>query len=63
MAVYFPRDQQTIKTITDKLASDIAAAKKKVPGLTGLVFVTNQELRLADRETLRGLDPEGLVHG
>ncbi|MCK8616713.1 hypothetical protein [Gordonia sp. C13] len=65
MAVYFPRDQQTIKTITDKLASDIAAAKKKVPGLTGLVFVTNQELRLADRETLRGLDPDidiDLIH-
>ena len=65
MAVYFPRDQQTIKTITDKLTSDIAAAKKKVPELTGLVFVTNQELRLADRETLRGLDPDidiDLIH-
>lgn len=65
MAVYFPRGQQAIKDITDKLASDISAAKKKAPGLAGLVFVTNQELRLGEREKLRGLDPDidiDLIH-
>lgn len=50
MAVYFPRGQQTIGDITRKFTSDLAAAKKKAPDLVGFVFVTNQELLLAQRE-------------
>lgn len=52
MAVYFPRGQQKIADITSKLSADIASAKKKEEGLDGLVFVTNQELRLAERRDL-----------
>lgn len=53
MAVYFPRGQQTIAEITSKLFADIASAKKREEGLDGLVFVTNQELRWAERRELR----------
>lgn len=56
MAVYFPRGQQTIADITKKFTSDLAAAKEKVPDLAGLVFVTNQELLLAQRRDLCALD-------
>ena len=52
MAVYFPRGQQTIKEITDKLTSDVEKAKSKEPKPVGVTFVTNQELRLAEREEL-----------
>lgn len=52
MAVYFPRGQQKIADITSKLSADIASAKKREEGLDGLVFVTNQELRLAERRDL-----------
>lgn len=53
MAVYFPRGQQALRTIQDKLKDDLAAAAKHNPH--GVVFVTNQELRLGERETLRNL--------
>ncbi len=53
MAVYFPRGQQTIADISSKLSADIASAKKREEDLDGLVFVTNQELRLAERRDLR----------
>jgi hypothetical protein len=52
MAVYFPRGQQSIKEITDKLTSDVEKAKSKKPKPVGVAFVTNQELRLAEREEL-----------
>lgn len=52
MAVYFPRGQQSIKEITDKLTSDVEKAKSKQPKPVGVAFVTNQELRLAEREEL-----------
>ncbi len=52
-AVYFPRDQQSLKDIEDKLAADIEAARKHNPKF--LVFVTNQEIRLAERARLRSL--------
>jgi len=52
MAVYFPRGQQSIKEITDKLTSDAEKAKSKKPKPVGVAFVTNQELRLAEREEL-----------
>lgn len=55
MAVYFPRGQQTIGDITKKFTADLAAAKKKAPDLVGFVFVTNQELALAERRDLCAL--------
>lgn len=55
-AVYFPRGQQTYLTISNKLKADIAGASKHAPKF--LVFVTNQELRLSERESLRTLGGE-----
>ena len=52
MAVYFPRGQQSLKDITAKLVSDVEKAKSKDPRPAGVAFVTNQELRLAEREEL-----------
>lgn len=52
MAVNFPRGQQSIREITDKLSSDVEKAKTKEPKPVGVAFVTNQELRLAEREIL-----------
>jgi hypothetical protein len=49
-AVYFPRGQQSIKDITDKLAADAAGVAAN--DAFGIAFVTNQELRLAERATL-----------
>lgn len=45
--------QQTFGTIQEKLKNDLAAAVKHDPH--GVAFVTNQELRLGERETLRKL--------
>lgn len=52
-AVYFPRGQQDLKTIETKLSGDIEAARKHNPN--GVAFVTNQELKLAERTKLRSL--------
>jgi hypothetical protein len=52
-AVYFPRGQHDLKDIQAKLTSDIDAARKHNP--KGVAFVTNQELRLAERRDLRSL--------
>lgn len=62
MAVYFPRGQQSPGTIRAKLVSDAAGvASNKAHGL---VFVTNQELSLAERDALaRGVGvPVVLYH-
>ena len=52
-AVYFPRGQQTLKEIEDKLKADIVAARKHDPKF--LAFVTNQEIRISERDGLRKL--------
>ena len=53
-AVYFSRGQDsTLTKIKKKLESDIKEARKHDPKF--LVFVTNQEVRLAERDTLRAL--------
>ena len=52
-AVYFPRGQQTLNAIEKKLKDDIASARKHESVF--LAFVTNQELRLAQRDRLRSL--------
>lgn len=56
MAVYFPRGQQSFATIESKFAEDLDKAEKHGPA--GFVFATNQELRLGERKTLRGLGEE-----
>ncbi len=52
-AVHFPRGQQDLGTIASKLRGDVEAARKHSP--KGVAFVTNQEIRLAERKTLRSL--------
>jgi hypothetical protein len=51
MAVYFPRGQQDFTTIKAKFIGDLAGAAKNTA--TGIAFVTNQELRLAERAELQ----------
>jgi hypothetical protein len=51
MAAYFPRGQQTLKEIEDKLIGDFEGVEKNEAH--ALAFVTNQELRLADRKALQ----------
>ena len=49
-AAYFPRGQQAFKAISKKLADDFeGVADNKVDGFA---FVTNQELKLGEREEL-----------
>lgn len=50
MGVYFPRGQQPFKDIQEKFRSDLEAAQANQA--MGFAFVTNQELRLAERQAL-----------
>jgi hypothetical protein len=52
-AVYFPREQQKLREIKSKFRGDFRKAKSQQPPIDRFLFVTNQELRLADREELR----------
>ena len=56
LAVYFARGEKGYTTIKNKLVKDMKGAKSR--GAVGIVFVTNQELRLAEREKLEQLDPD-----
>ena len=51
--VYFPRGQQKFNEIKDKLIHDIQGVKKN--DAKGLVFITNQELKLSERIALNNL--------
>ncbi len=51
MAVYFPRGQQTLSAIRKKLVDDLHGVASN--GADALVFVTNQELSLGDRDALK----------
>src|SRR5713101_3421631 len=53
MAVYFPRGQQTFNEIKAKFESDVAGAKGN--RADAIAFVTNQELRLNEREDIKTL--------
>lgn len=53
-AVYFPRGEQTFATIKDKFESDLESALKH--SVQRLAFVTNQELKLSERQKLRELN-------
>lgn len=49
-AAYFPRGQQTIGSIKDKFRGDLKGISEN--GTNGIVFVTNQELTLGERDQL-----------
>jgi hypothetical protein len=51
LAVYFPREQQTLREIKDKFVSDYVGVADN--DAKGMAFVTNQELREAERLELR----------
>ena len=53
MAVYFPRGAQTFTDIRAKFEGDLSGVSKA--GALGFAFVTNQELRLAERSELIAL--------
>jgi hypothetical protein len=52
-AAYFPRGKQTFKKIKDKFLNDAAGLSLSVD--VGFAFITNQELRLAQRSKLTNL--------
>jgi len=54
--VYFPRGQQSFNEIKQKFEHDIKGVK--VSASSGFAFITNQELRLAERKELIDLYPE-----
>lgn len=63
MAVYFPRVQQDFNEIKKKLLNDLKGVTSNQAG--ALAFVTNQELRLAERQSLQkaaGKIPIELFH-
>lgn len=49
-ACYFPRGQQTFAAIKEKFSDDTKGIEKN--NSDGIVFITNQELRLAERDEL-----------
>lgn len=53
MAVYFPRGEQTFASIRDKFEGDLCGVEAN--GAAGIAFVTNQELRLSERQELISL--------
>lgn len=53
MAVYFPRGQKNFTQIRKKFEGDLLGVSDN--GARGIVFVTNQEVRLSEREDLRRL--------
>lgn len=59
-AVYFPRGQQTFTAIENKFDADLEGARTRAAA-EAFVFVTNQELRLSEREALKAKWPEHVV--
>ena len=53
MAVHFPRGQQEFGTIKSKFRGDLTGVARN--GASAMAFVTNQELRLAERKELQEL--------
>jgi len=56
VAAYFPRDQQQFAVIKNKLLNDVSGISKN--NADGIVFITNQELRLSERDELKDLITE-----
>lgn len=61
-AVYFPRGQQGFGTIKSKFVDDLRKVESRQPPVDQFVFVTNQELRLAERRDLTE-QRDGLTEG
>jgi hypothetical protein len=57
-AAYFPRGQQTFHVIKKKLRDDLKDIDSN--NVDGVVFVTNQELKLSERQQLKGNINEGI---
>ena len=55
-AVYFPRGQQIFSDIKLKFEHDLEGVKQNKA--KGIVFVTNQELRLSERKELTEIDDD-----
>jgi len=51
--VYFPRGQKSFKEIKEKFLEDFEGVEKN--GADGIVFITNQEIRLSERTALINL--------
>jgi len=60
LAVYFPRSQQSFSEIESKFRSDLKGVK--LNSAHGIVFITNQELRLSERKKLKSLGNVDLLH-
>jgi hypothetical protein len=54
-AVYFPREPQNFREIKKKFQSDFQKAEVQQPPIDRFLFITNQELRRAQRDELRKL--------
>ncbi|MFI5711984.1 hypothetical protein [Kribbella sp. NPDC051620] len=54
---YFPRGQQSFAAIESKFTADLESARDRKEA-EAFVFVTNQELRLAERKTLKAAWPD-----
>lgn len=54
--VYFPRGQQSFTEIKNKFSHDLAGVREN--DAIGFVFITNQELRLAERKILNEIDTD-----
>lgn len=52
-ACYFPRGQKSFNDIKDKFLHDLEGVEKN--GVEGLIFITNQEITLSERSTLKRL--------
>lgn len=55
-AVYFPRGQQKFNSIKTKFISDLKGVEKN--NVKGMVFLTNQELKLSERKILTDINKE-----
>lgn len=58
-AVYFPRGQQSFSEIQKKFQDDVSGIAKN--SAAGIVFFTNQELRLSERRDLQNMVSEDAV--
>jgi hypothetical protein len=54
-AVYFPKGHQNFRETKKKFRGDLGKAEMQQPPIDRFIFVTNQELRLAEREELAKL--------
>lgn len=57
-AAYFPRGQKTFNEIVTKLIADLEGVTSN--NVNGIVFVTNQELKLSERQKLKDHINEGV---